>query len=109
MPFALVSMEWNSTDLTPATLHDGQDRFGLANRQHRPRNGKFTFTLSVGRGSHTELWILSDLQSAKGINPRSVFSEGLAIDYKWFDKHDIAPGFEFGHGLRWANLNHKRR
>jgi beta-glucosidase len=33
-------------------------------------------------------------------NPRSVFSEGLAIDYKWFDKYDITPRYEFGFGLR---------
>lgn len=31
-----------------------------------------------------------------------MFSEGLAIDYKWFDKWDIKPRFEFGFGLRWA-------
>lgn len=34
--------------------------------------------------------------------PRSVFSEGLAIDYKWFDKWNIQPRWEFGFGLRYV-------
>lgn len=33
--------------------------------------------------------------------PKSVFSEGLAIDYKWFDKWSIQPRYEFGFGLRY--------
>jgi beta-glucosidase len=32
--------------------------------------------------------------------PKSVFHEGLTIDYKWFDKQRIAPRWEFGYGLR---------
>lgn len=32
--------------------------------------------------------------------PRAIFSEGLAIDYKWFDRWDIEPRFEFGFGMR---------
>ena len=40
--------------------------------------------------------------------PRAVFSESLAIDYKWFDKWDIKPRFEFGFGLRCASYNDAR-
>ena len=36
--------------------------------------------------------------------PRSVFNEGLAIDYKWFDKWDIEPRWEFGFGMRCVSL-----
>lgn len=42
----------------------------------------------------------ADLQIKKEAYPRAVFSEGLAIDYKWFDKWDIAPRYPFGYGLR---------
>jgi beta-glucosidase len=38
----------------------------------------------------------------KEVHPQSVFSEGLAIDYKWFDKWDIKPRYEFGFGLRYV-------
>lgn len=37
-----------------------------------------------------------------------MFSESLAIDYKWFDKWDIKPRFEFGFGLRCASYNDAR-
>ena len=40
--------------------------------------------------------------SQKEVHPQSVFSEGLAIDYKWFDKWDIKPRYEFGFGLRYV-------
>lgn len=41
-------------------------------------------------------------QFKKEAYPRAVFSEGLAIDYKWFDKWNIKPRYPFGHGLRWV-------
>lgn len=31
---------------------------------------------------------------------RAEFKEGVSIDYKWFDLHDIKPRYEFGFGLR---------
>ncbi|EIW68265.1 hypothetical protein TREMEDRAFT_69280 [Tremella mesenterica DSM 1558] len=36
--------------------------------------------------------------------PRSVFSEGTAIDYKWFDKWSIEPRFEFGFGMSYTSF-----
>lgn len=41
------------------------------------------------------------MQTAK---PRMYFSEGLAIDYKWFDNHNITPRFEFGFGLTYSTF-----
>lgn len=31
--------------------------------------------------------------------PQQQFSEGLLVDYRWFDAKNIQPRFEFGYGL----------
>lgn len=36
--------------------------------------------------------------------PRTSFDEKLAIDYKWFDAHNIVPRYEFGHGLSYTTF-----
>jgi beta-glucosidase len=38
----------------------------------------------------------------EGLVPQQNFSEGLYIDYRYFDKHDIAPRYEFGYGLSYT-------
>lgn len=42
-------------------------------------------------------------QKGKDPYPQAKFAEGLAIDYKWFDKHDISPRYEFGYGLGYVS------
>jgi beta-glucosidase len=36
--------------------------------------------------------------------PQQDFKEGLYIDYRHFDKHSIAPRYEFGHGLSYTTF-----
>jgi beta-glucosidase len=39
-----------------------------------------------------------------GLAPQQNFSEGLYIDYRHFDKQDIAPRYEFGYGLSYTKF-----
>lgn len=39
-----------------------------------------------------------------GLSPQQNFSEGLYIDYRYLDKQDIAPRYEFGYGLSYTQF-----
>ncbi|KAK4984701.1 hypothetical protein LTR50_006442 [Elasticomyces elasticus] len=39
-----------------------------------------------------------------GVVPQQNFTEGLYIDYRYFDKHDISPRYEFGYGLSYTSF-----
>ncbi|KAL9084086.1 MAG: hypothetical protein Q9165_008224 [Trypethelium subeluteriae] len=44
------------------------------------------------------------LFNANGLKPQQNFTEGLYIDYRYFDKKEITPRYEFGYGLSYTTF-----
>jgi beta-glucosidase len=45
-------------------------------------------------------------RSAKGVDGKTTFSEGVDIGYRWFDKQKIDPLFAFGYGLSYSSFEY---
>jgi beta-glucosidase len=66
-------------------------------------SGKLPWTVGKARQSYgTDV-----LYEPNGTVPQIDFSEGLFIDYRWFDKQDIQPRFEFGFGLSYTTFDYQ--
>jgi len=64
--------------------------------------------LPVTWGKHLEDYPATDPKhperSFKGVDGRTVYTEGVNVGYRWFDKEKIAPLFAFGHGLSYTTF-----
>ncbi len=43
-------------------------------------------------------------RSAKGIDGKTTYTEGVLVGYRWFDHENIAPLYAFGHGLSYTTF-----
>ncbi|RYC60055.1 hypothetical protein CHU98_g6175 [Xylaria longipes] len=62
--------------------------------------GKTPFTW----GKAAEDWGITTLVNSSTQQPQQDFAEGSFIDYRYFDREDIEPSFEFGFGLSYTNF-----
>ncbi len=44
-------------------------------------------------------------RSAKGIDGKTTFSEGVLVGYRWFDDQKIEPTYPFGYGLSYTGFS----
>lgn len=64
-------------------------------------SGKLPFTIA----KNDKDYIAIDYNLPSNRIPEVDFTEGVYIDYKLFDKHNITPRYEFGHGLSYSNFS----
>ena len=63
-------------------------------------SGRLPYTIAKKR----EDYGADVLYSSPDPIPQITYSEGLLIDYRWFDAKNIAPRFEFGFGLSYTTF-----
>lgn len=62
-------------------------------------SGKLPYTVARDEADYGRVLALDRPEGKYRRFPQSDFTEGVYLDYRWFDKHDIEPRYEFGFGL----------
>ncbi|CAK5281386.1 unnamed protein product [Mycena citricolor] len=65
-------------------------------------SGRLTYTVAKQRSDYPA----DVLYSSGDPVPQITYSEGLGIDYRWFDSKNIQPRWEFGYGLSYTTFQY---
>lgn len=63
-------------------------------------SGKLPYTW----GKSLDDWPENHIVRSDDMSPQVYFTDGLFVDYKWFDKQNIEPRWEFGYGLSFTTF-----
>ncbi|KAH7378904.1 putative beta-glucosidase [Cadophora sp. MPI-SDFR-AT-0126] len=69
-------------------------------------SGKLPYTVAKNESQYGEVGSPTLPESRFALYPQSNFSEGVYIDYRAFDKSEIAPRYEFGFGLSYTTFGY---
>lgn len=69
-------------------------------------SGRLPYTIAKNRSDYPAEVMYNSDRNGKVPGPQLNFTEGLHIDYRWFDAKDIKPRFEFGFGLSYTNFTY---
>ncbi|EPS27960.1 putative beta-glucosidase [Penicillium oxalicum 114-2] len=69
-------------------------------------SGKLPYTVAKNESDYATL-VHDGAVAPYGLFPQSDFDEGILTDYRYFDKHNITPRYEFGFGLSYTTFSFK--
>ena len=69
-------------------------------------SGKLPYTVAKNESAYTNGGEPSLPEGEYTLFPQSNFTEGVYIDYKYFDQKNITPRYEFGFGLTYTTFSY---
>ncbi|KAI0107902.1 glycoside hydrolase family 3 protein [Hypoxylon sp. NC0597] len=69
-------------------------------------SGRLPYTVARNESDYGDVLSPSLPSGEYQLFPQSDFSEGVYIDYRYFDREDIEPRFEFGFGLSYTTFKY---
>ncbi|KAG9101094.1 hypothetical protein FRC07_010356, partial [Ceratobasidium sp. 392] len=67
-------------------------------------SGKLPYTIARASEDYSAQIVYSDSSE----QPQIPYSDGLLIDYRWFDANNIGPRYEFGFGLSYTTFEYSK-
>ncbi|KAI8966260.1 glycoside hydrolase family 3 protein [Daldinia sp. FL1419] len=68
-------------------------------------SGKLPYTLARNESDYA-VYAPCGRGPSNTTNPQCDFTEGVYIDYRYFDENEITPRYEFGYGLSYTTFNY---